>query len=145
MEAPITGRANCAAWATRRDDRAPLREPYVKRSKTDAADAAGIPRGGRSAAHALRAGQELGRAGPGAGAQGELASGGAAHGAGERAAGAPDEFGIVAPVGPAGSARLIALLRWDEAPVPDLAVEALVDLCDMIAATSAKIPRSMRA
>jgi transposase len=49
------------------------------------------------------------------------------------------EFGIVAPVGPAGSARLIALLRSGEAPIPDLAVEALLDLCDMIAATSAKI------
>jgi transposase len=30
------------------------------------------------------------------------------------------EFGIVAPVGPAGSARLIALLRSGEAPIPDL-------------------------
>jgi transposase len=49
------------------------------------------------------------------------------------------EFGIVAPVGPAGSARLIALLRSGEAPIPDLAAEALIDLCGMIAATSAKI------
>ena len=38
------------------------------------------------------------------------------------------EFGIVAPLGPAGAARLIALVRAGEAPLPELACQTLARL-----------------
>ena len=114
-------------------------KPYVKRSKTDAADAAGICEAvGRphmrfvpiksldeqalAQVHKARSLLVAQRT--------ALVNALRAH---------LTEFGIVAPTGPAGSARLIELLRSGEAPIPDLAVEALVDLSDMIEATSAKI------
>jgi transposase len=114
-------------------------KPYVKRSKTDAADAAGICEAvgrrhmrfvpiksldeqAQAQAHKARSLLVARRT--------ALVNALRAH---------LTEFGIVAPVGPAGSARLIELLRFGEAPIPDLAVEALVDLCDMIEATAAKV------
>jgi transposase len=49
------------------------------------------------------------------------------------------EFGIVAPIGPEGSGRLIALVRSGEAPLPDLARQTLLDLAELIEATQARI------
>jgi len=114
-------------------------KPYVKRSKTDAADAAAICEAvsrphmrfvpvksldeqALAQAHKARSLLVAQRT--------ALINALRAH---------LTEFGVVAPIGPAGSARLIELLRSGEAPIPDLAVEALVDLCDVIEATSAKI------
>lgn len=114
-------------------------KPYVKRTKTDAADAAAICEAvGRphmrfvpiksvdeqalAQAHKARSLLVAQRT--------ALVNALRAH---------LTEFGIVAPIGPAGSAQLVELLRSGDAPIPDLAVEALVDLCDMLAATSAKI------
>lgn len=114
-------------------------KPYVKRSKTDAADAAAICEAvdrphmrfvpiksvdeqALAQAHKARSLLVAQRT--------ALVNALRAH---------LTEFGIVAPIGPAGSERLVELLRSGDAPIPDLAVEALVDLCDMIAATSAKI------
>ena len=49
------------------------------------------------------------------------------------------EFGVVAATGSAGAARLIAQLRAGEIALPDLARQALLDLCDMIETTADKI------
>jgi len=49
------------------------------------------------------------------------------------------EFGIVAPLGPAGAAQLIALVRTDVEPLPELARRTLLELADMIEATQARI------
>lgn len=49
------------------------------------------------------------------------------------------EFGIVAPIGPAGLTRLIDLVRTNGAALPDLACETLRELADMIEATNARI------
>ena len=49
------------------------------------------------------------------------------------------EFGIVAPLGPAGAARLIGLTRARDGQLPDLSYEVLGELADMIAVTQARI------
>jgi transposase len=49
------------------------------------------------------------------------------------------EFGVVAPQGPAGAGRLIGLVRAGEEPLPDLARQTLVELADMIEATQERI------
>ena len=49
------------------------------------------------------------------------------------------EFGIVAPLGPAGVARLVGLVRAKQEPLPDLAYETLATLVDMIETTQARI------
>jgi transposase len=114
-------------------------KPYVKRSKTDAADAAAICEAvsrphmrfvpaksvdeqALAQAHKARSLLVAQRT--------ALVNAMRAH---------LTEFGIVARTGPAGSARLIELVRSGGAPIPDLACQALLDLCDMIEATSAKI------
>jgi hypothetical protein len=65
-------------------------KPRVKRSKTDAADAAASRRGGEPATYAFCADQEPRRAGFGAGLQNARSLGGAAHGARQRVARAFD-------------------------------------------------------
>lgn len=49
------------------------------------------------------------------------------------------EFGIIARQGPIGSAALIALVRDGDERLPKLARESLADVADMIEATEAKI------
>lgn len=49
------------------------------------------------------------------------------------------EFGIIARQGPIGSAALIALVRNGDERLPELARESLADVADMIEATEAKI------
>jgi transposase len=49
------------------------------------------------------------------------------------------EFGLVAPLGPAGVARLIGLVRADDGPLPALARQTLVELADMIEATHMRV------
>src|SRR5271155_5137688 len=49
------------------------------------------------------------------------------------------EFGVVAPLGPAGAARLIGLVRGEDGPLPELARQTLVDLADMIETTHASV------
>jgi transposase len=114
-------------------------KPYVKRSKTDAADAAAICEAVsrphmRFVPVKSRDDQALAQAYKTRGLlvaqRTALVNALRAH---------LTEFGLVAPLGPAGAARLIGLVRANEAPLPELARETLVELADMIEATEARI------
>jgi transposase len=114
-------------------------KPYVKRSKTDAADAAAICEAvGRPHMRFVpvksREDQALAQAYKTRGLlvaqRTALVNALRAH---------LTEFGIVAPLGPAGAARLIAGVRANQEPLPDLAHATLVELADMIEATHARI------
>lgn len=114
-------------------------KPYVKRSKTDAADAAAICEAVsrphmRFVPVKSRDDQALAQAYKTRGLlvaqRTALVNALRAH---------LTEFGIVAPLGPAGAARLIALVRANEEPLPELARRTLVELADMIEATQARI------
>lgn len=114
-------------------------KPYVKRSKTDAADAAAIceavsrphmrfvpvkSRGEQALAQAYKTRGLL------VAQRTALINALRAH---------LTEFGIVAPLGHLGVARLIALVRTKEEPLPELAYETLAELAGMIEATHARI------
>lgn len=114
-------------------------KPYVKRSKTDAADAAAICEAVsrphmRFVAIKSRDEQALAQAYKTRGLlvaqRTALVNALRAH---------LTEFGVVAPLGPAGAARLVALVRAKEQPLPELAYETLAELADMIEATHARI------
>ncbi|HEX6831185.1 MAG TPA: IS110 family transposase [Methyloceanibacter sp.] len=114
-------------------------KPYVKRSKTDAADAAAICEAvGRPHMRFVpvksRDDQALAQAYKTRGLlvaqRTALVNTLRAH---------LTEFGVVAPLGPAGSARLLALVRAGEGDLPELARETLGELADMIEATQARI------
>lgn len=114
-------------------------KPYVKRSKTDAADAAAICEA-MSRPHmrfvAVKSVEEQALAQVHktrsllVAQRTALVNALRAH---------LTEFGVVAATGPAGAARLIAQLRAGEIALPDLARQALLDLCDMIETTADKI------
>lgn len=114
-------------------------KPYVRRSKTDAADAAAICEA-TSRPHMRfvpvksRDEQALAQAYKTRGLlvaqRTALVNAMRAHLA---------EFGIVAPVGPAGTARLMELVRHGEADLPDVARQTLVDLMQAIAAIEERI------
>jgi transposase len=114
-------------------------KPYVKRSKTDAADAAAICEAVsrphmRFVPVKSREEQALAQAYKTRGLlvaqRTALVNALRAH---------LTEFGIVAPLGPAGAARLIGLVRSGEEPLPELARRTLLELADMIEATQARI------
>jgi transposase len=109
-------------------------KPYVKRSKTDAADAAAIceavsrphmrfvpvkSRDEQALAQAYKSCELL------VAQRTALINALRAHLA---------EFGVVAPVGPAGAAQLTALVRAGEAGIPDMAQETLLALIETIEA-----------
>jgi transposase len=114
-------------------------KPYVKRSKTDAADAAAIceavsrphmrfvpvkSREDQALAQAYKTRALL------VAQRTALVNALRAH---------LTEFGVVAPLGPAGAARLIALVRADEGSLPELTRQTLVELADMIETTQTRI------
>ena len=114
-------------------------KPYVKRSKTDAADAAAICEAVsrphmRFVPIKSREDQALAQAYKTRGLlvaqRTALVNALRAH---------LTEFGIVAPLGPTGAARLIGLVRTDVEPLPELARRTLRELADMIEATQARI------
>jgi transposase len=114
-------------------------KPYVKRSKTDAADAAAICEAVtrphmRFTPVKSREEQALAQAYKTRGLlvaqRTALVNALRAH---------LTEFGVVAAIGPAGAGRLIALVRAKEEPLPDQAYETLIELADMIEATQARI------
>jgi len=114
-------------------------KPYVKRSKTDAADAAAICEAvGRPHMRFVpvksRDDQALAQAYKTRGLlvaqRTALINALRAH---------LTEFGLVAPLGPAGVARLIGLVRAGQEPLPDLARQTLVELADMIEATHVRV------
>jgi len=114
-------------------------KPYVKRSKTDAADAAAICEAVsrphmRFVPVKSRQDQALAQAYKTRGLlvaqRTALVNALRAH---------LTEFGIVAPLGPAGAARLIALVRARQERLPDLAYQTLAALADMIESTQARI------
>ncbi len=114
-------------------------KPYVKRSKTDAADAAAICEAVsrphmRFVPIKSREDQALAQAYKTRGLlvaqRTALVNALRAH---------LTEFGTVAPLGPAGAARLIALVKAGEDALPDLARRTLLELADMIEATQARI------
>jgi transposase len=116
-------------------------KPYVKRSKTDAADAAAICEA-VSRPHMrfvpVKSGEEQALAqayktrGLVVAQRTALINALRAH---------LIEFGIVAPLGPAGAARLIALVRARQEPLPELVYHTLGGLADMIETTQASIAR----
>jgi transposase len=114
-------------------------KPYVKRSKTDAADAAAICEAvGRPHMRFVpvksRDDQALAQAYKTRGLlvaqRTALINALRAH---------LTEFGLVAPLGPAGVARLIGLVRAGQEPLPALARQTLVELADMIEATHMRV------
>jgi len=114
-------------------------KPYVKRSKTDAADAAAICEAVsrphmRFTPVKSRDEQALAQAYKTRGLlvaqRTALINALRAH---------LTEFGVVAAIGPAGAGRLIALVRAKEEPLPEQAYETLAELADMIEATQARI------
>lgn len=114
-------------------------KPYVKRSKTDAADAAAICEAvGRPHMRFVpvksRADQALAQAYKTRGLlvaqRTALVNALRAH---------LTEFGIVAPLGPAGAAKLIGLVEAADTDLPELTREVLGELVGMIAATQARI------
>ena len=114
-------------------------KPYVKRSKTDAADAAAICEAVsrphmRFVPVKSRESQALAQAYKTRGLlvaqRTALVNALRAH---------LTEFGIVAPLGPAGAARLIGLTRARDGQLPDLSYEVLGELADMIEVTQARI------
>jgi transposase len=114
-------------------------KPYVKRSKTDAADAAAICEAVsrphmRFVPVKSREEQALAQAYKTRGLlvaqRTALVNALRAH---------LTEFGIIAPLGPAGAARLIELVRSGEESLPDLARRTLLELADMIETTEGRI------
>jgi len=125
-------------------------KPYVKRSKTDAADAAAISR----RMHSIRPGEAVDRPHmrfvpvKSAQAQGQaliyttrtllvaqrtaLANALRSH---------MNEFGVIAAKGPEGLTALLATLRSDDARLPELAREGLKTLADTMAATQKQIAK----